>query len=123
MEARELAELLDGGRLDAETRQRQERLFHRLLDAGRTLEQEDEISEEREARTAGSFEARDVAPLSAEAVGGLRFRLPSAAELQQMPPAERQLVIEYFERLNREVPRPARQGATPATAPPGGAPR
>jgi hypothetical protein len=123
MEARELAELLDGGRLDAETRQRQERLFHRLLDAGRTLEQEDEISEERESRTAGAFEARDVAPLSAETVGGLRYRLPSAAELQSMQPAERQLVIEYFERLNRETPRPARPAASPATAPPGGAPR
>jgi hypothetical protein len=122
MEAKELAELLEGGRLDAQTRQRQERLFHRLLDAGRTLEQEDEISEERESRTAGAVEAREIAPLSAEAIGGLRFRIPDAALLQSLGPAERQLVIEYFERLNRETPEATRP-QPPATPPPGGAPR
>jgi hypothetical protein len=123
MEAKELADLLDGGRLDAQTRQRQERLFHRLLDAGRTLEQEDEISEERESRTAGAVEARDIAPLSAEAIGALRFRLPEATELQKLGPAARQIVIEYFERLNRENPGATRPQAAPPTPPPGGAPR
>jgi hypothetical protein len=125
MEARELADLLDGGRLDAQTRQRQERLFHRLLDAGRTLEQQDEFSEERESRTAGAVQAREIAPLSAEAIGALRFRLPDAALLQQLGPGERQLVIEYFERLNRETSgaTQSQPPAAPATPPPGGAPR
>src|SRR5256886_4476217 len=36
-EARELARQLDAGRLDQQTIQRQERLYRRLLDAGRTL--------------------------------------------------------------------------------------
>src|SRR6185436_19577019 len=36
-EAQELARRLDAGRLDPQTIQRQERLYHRLLDAGRTL--------------------------------------------------------------------------------------
>jgi len=101
-EALALAEQLAGGRLDAETRQRQERLFHRLLDAGRTLEKEDEQSEERESRTAGQVERAQVAPLSPEALGALRFRLPDATVLQRLSPAERQLVLQYFERLNRE---------------------
>jgi uncharacterized phage infection (PIP) family protein YhgE len=121
-EASELAQMLDGGRLDPETRRRQERLFHRLLDAGRSLEKEDEISEQREARTAGAVEAGPVEPLSAEAVGGVRYRLPDASVLQQLGPGERQLVIEYFERLNRDAPRPTGQpGSVPeAAAPPGG---
>jgi hypothetical protein len=120
-EARQLAELLQGGRLDPETRRRQERLFHRLLDAGRTLEQEEELSDEREARRPGSVQSRDVQPLSAEAVGAIRFRLPDAALLQQMGPAQRQLVIEYFERLNRETPPAATAPAgTPSATPPGG---
>jgi hypothetical protein len=108
-EAQALAAQLAGGRLDGETRQRQERLFHRLLDAGRTLEKEDEQSEERESTTAGEVERAQVAPLSAEATGALRFRLPDASVLQRLTPAERQLVLQYFERLNRE--RRARGGA------------
>jgi hypothetical protein len=123
-EARQIAESLAGGRLDPETRRRQERLFHRLLDAGRTLEQEDEMSDQREAKSAGAVEARDVQPLSAEAVGAIRFRLPDAAILQQLGPAERQLVIQYFERLNRETPPSSEAPApAPATARPPGGPR
>jgi hypothetical protein len=122
-EARQIAESLAGGRLDPETRRRQERLFHRLLDAGRTLEQEDEMSDEREARSAGAVEARDVRPLSAEAVGAIRYQLPGAAILQQLGPAERQLVIQYFERLNRETPPNTRTTPTPAPGTPPGGPR
>ena len=101
-EALELADRLAGGRLDPETRQRQERLFHRLLDAGRSLEKDEELSEERESRTAGEVAPRVVLPLSADAVGAVRYPLPDAAALQRLSPAERQLVLEYFERLNRE---------------------
>jgi hypothetical protein len=121
-EARQIAESLAGGRLDPETRRRQERLFHRLLDAGRTLEQEDEMSDQRESRSAGAVEARDVQPLSAEAVGAIRYRLPDAAILQQLGPAERQLVIQYFELLNRAPP-PTTPTTSPAPAPPPGGPR
>ena len=99
-EARALAERLAGGRLDPETRERQERLFHRLLDAGRSLERE-EFSEERESRTAGTFEPGQVQPLAAEALRVLRFALPAAAELQRLSPAERELVLRYFDLLNR----------------------
>lgn len=100
-EARSLADRLAGGRLDAETRERQQRLFHRLLDAGRTLERDDEISNDRESRTAGAFDGTVVRPLDADALGVLEFALPPAAELMRLAPAERELVLRYFDRLNR----------------------
>ncbi|MBW3533632.1 MAG: hypothetical protein KY453_00220, partial [Gemmatimonadetes bacterium] len=102
-EAAALAEQMREGRLDADTRERQERLFHRLLDAGRSLEN-DEVSEERESTAAGTFEAGEVMPLDPSALGGLPFAVPDAAALLRLSPAERQLVLQYFERLNRETP-------------------
>jgi hypothetical protein len=103
-EAEMLARLLAGGRLDSEVRDRQQRLFHRLLDAGRSLEQ-DELSEEREAERPGAFDRRTVLPLSDEDLAAFRFRLPAADELRTLSPAQRQMVVEYFERLNRDRPR------------------
>jgi len=103
-EAEALAQMLAQGRLDPETLRRQERLFHRLLDAGRTL-QRDEESDERESETAGDFERATVLPLSLEALDAFRYALPDAAALSRLPPAQRHLVIDYFERLNRERPR------------------
>lgn len=101
-EAKALAEALGQGRLTPETMQRQERLFHRLLDAGRSLQREDEeVSDEREADAPGAFDRVDVVPLDASQMGALRYRIPDAERLQQLPPAVRQLVIQYFERLNR----------------------
>lgn len=99
-EARRLAEELAGGRLDPEVLRRQERLFHRLLDAGRTLER-DEESEERESERPGAFERDGVSALGAGDLNVLRYALPGAAELRALPPAQRALVVRYFERLNR----------------------
>ncbi len=100
LEAMELADRLAGNRLDAETLQRQERLFHRMLDAGRSLEK-DKFSEERESTAAGEFEREDVDALSSEDLGALRFQLPPAETLRRLSPAQRQMVLDYFERLNR----------------------
>jgi len=102
-EAMELADELSGGRMDPETRRRQEQLFHRLLDAGRSLEK-DEFSDERESEAPGAFTRGEVAPIGEDALRAVRFRLPAAGILQKLPPAERQLVIRYFERLNRNDP-------------------
>ena len=99
-EALELAQALAQGRLDPEVLRRQERLFHRLLDAGRSLER-DEDSEERESEAPGSFSRDEVAELSAGELDALRFRLPGARALRALSPAQRALVLEYFERLNR----------------------
>ena len=102
-EARRLAEALAQGRLDPEVLRRQERLFHRLLDAGRTLER-DEESEERESEQPGDFTREGVRALSAGDLDVLRFELPGAARLRALPPAQRALVLRYFERLNTGNP-------------------
>ncbi|MDH5589062.1 MAG: hypothetical protein OEZ65_08960 [Gemmatimonadota bacterium] len=99
-EAQALAQQLAQGRLSPDMIRRQERLFHRLLDAGRSLEREEE-TDERESEGATAFEREGVAALSDTDMGLLRYRLPDAARLQALPPAVRQLVLEYFERLNR----------------------
>jgi hypothetical protein len=100
-EAASLARQMAQGRLTPDMLDRQEKLFHRLLDAGRSLENDDEISDERESKTAGAFEHNVVEPLSPEQLGALRYGLPDPGQLQRLPPALRQLVIQYFERLNR----------------------
>ena len=101
-EAAEIAEeLADANRLTPETARRQERLFHRLLDAGRSLERE-EYSDERESEEPGSFERPPVGPLSPEQMGVSRFGGPDPEAMRALPPTVRKLVISYFERLNRQ---------------------
>jgi len=99
-EAEALAQAMVEGRLTPETVRRQERLFHRLLDAGRSLERE-EFSEERESEEPGAFERGEIMPLTPDQLGALRYQLPDSDQLQRLSPAVRQLVIQYFERLNR----------------------
>jgi hypothetical protein len=99
-EADALAAELAQGRMTPEVLRRQERLFHRLLDAGRSLEQE-EFEEERQSTRAGAFERGDVVPLSELQLGLMPYDLPDGAQLRSLTPAVRQLVLEYFERLNR----------------------
>jgi hypothetical protein len=118
-EAEALAGELGEGRLEPETRRRQERLFHRLLDAGRSLEK-DELSEERESTGPGSFERGDVAELDRDALGLLRFRAPDAATLERLPPAARTLILRYFQRLNAAGGPASGAGGVPPARPPGG---
>jgi len=99
-EARALAEQLQQGRLTPEVVERQERLFHRLLDAGRSLERE-EFSEERESEVPGVFERGEVLSLTGEQLGIMPYEVPDGEQLQRLSPAVRQLVLDYFERLNR----------------------
>jgi hypothetical protein len=110
-EAQALAERLAGEALDVETLRRQERLFHRILDAGRSLEK-GEFSDDRESSAPGKFERDEVEVLSPEDMGALRFQPPSAEEIQRLAPVQRQMVLEYFERLNRAERRGGPQGAT-----------
>ena len=100
-EADQIARDLEGGRLTPETVRRQERLFHRLLDAGRTLER-DETSEERTARRAGNHApslGRALDPTLLE--GGQRYPAPTPEQLRGLSPAYRKLILDYFDRLNR----------------------
>lgn len=109
MEAQAIAEEMAQGRLTPEVVQRQERLFHRLLDAGRSLERE-EFSEERESEEPGAFERGDVLSLTADQLGVIRYEIPDGAQLQRLSPSVRQLVLQYFERLNAGGPAAARPG-------------
>jgi hypothetical protein len=104
-EARELARQLDAGRLDRQTVARQERLYRRLLDAGRTLTgDEPDPARERTSRTAQAGEPRRPPALGPGAHGAPRLRYPRWDELRGLTPAERRLVLEYYRRLN-EAPR------------------
>ena len=104
-EALRIAEALDAGRIDAVTIQRQQQLFRRMLDAGRTLEQDErDESGKREAQAA---KPREVVVPQGEARGreAVRFREPTWNELRGLTPEERRAVIEYFKRINGGEPR------------------
>ena len=101
-EARELARQLEAGRLDQQTIQRQERLYRRLLDAGRTLSgSEPDEKTERTSRPATGDSVHLPALLKPGATGaGPRLRYPTWEELSGLTPEQRRLVLEYFRRLN-----------------------
>jgi hypothetical protein len=101
-EARDLARRLESGRPDRQTVERQERLYRRLLDAGRTLSGNDPDEEkERKGRAAESVDPLRPPSLVAGATGpGARVRYPTWEELRVLSPTERRLVLEYFSRLN-----------------------
>jgi hypothetical protein len=103
-EADQIAQTLNGGRLPPEIVARQERLFHRLLDAGRTLEKE-EYSEERVGELPGRVSVSRAPPLDPGLLNAAdRFRVPTPEELRSLPPAYRRLVLDYISRLNRMEP-------------------
>ena len=100
-EARQLADALDGSRIDATTLARQQQLFKKLLDAGRSLEKDDrEPSDRREAR-AGT-DANRFNPGAASVTGktATRFREPTWDELRGLTADERRIILEYFKKLN-----------------------
>lgn len=105
-EARELARKLEAGRIDRETVDRQERLFKRMLDAGRTLQgREEDEKKERESTTAKTDSLSIPGPLRRLLDREGRIRLPSWEELQRLSPEERRLVTDYFRRLAAREPR------------------
>ena len=99
-ESDEIADELRGGRLDASTQARQDELLQRLLAAGRTLERE-RPTDEREATSAEDVPRRAITAIPEELLDLLALPLPSAADLEGLAPAERRLVLDYFERVNR----------------------
>ena len=105
-EANELARRLEAGRLDRQVVERQERLFRRMLDAGRTLQgREEDQQKERESTTAQDDSVRLPPALRARLQDeDGRFRVPSWEELQRLSPEERRLVVDYFRRLSESAP-------------------
>ena len=104
-EARRIADALDGGRIDASVLARQQQLFRRLLDAGRSLEQEerDEMGK-REARTATGDERFTPGELGQRGREAARYREPTWDELRGLTADERRAVLEYFRRINARDP-------------------
>ena len=101
-EAKELSRRLEAGRLDRQVVERQERLFRRMLDAGRTLQgREEDQKKERQSTTATDDSVHLPPALRAKLMGDDdRLRVPSWEELQELSPEERRLVVDYFRRLS-----------------------
>jgi hypothetical protein len=101
-EARELARQLEAGRLDRRTIERQERLYRKLLDAGRSLSgDEPDQHKERTSRSATGDSVHIPAALLPGATGtGPKVRYPTWDELTGLTPEQRRMVLEYFRRLN-----------------------
>jgi hypothetical protein len=104
-EARELSRTLEQGRLNPETVERQQRLFRRMLDAGRSLEG-DERDEEKERQSEDARAGALARPgaVDPRLLRGPEFPLPSWEELQRLSPDDRRRVLDYFRRL-AEAPR------------------
>ena len=104
-EARQLAEVLEQTRVDAATVARQQQLFRRLLDAGRSLEKEErEDNDKREARAASGTDRFDPGSEAARGRAGARFREPTWGDLRGLTADERRAILEYFKRINAEKP-------------------
>jgi hypothetical protein len=106
-EAKDLSKTMEAGRLNQDMVDREQRLFKRMLDAGRTLQgQEDDDKKERQSTT-----AKDAPPGVPPALdprirnGTGEIRLPSWEALQRLSPDERRRVVDYFQKLT-QGPRP-----------------
>ncbi|MGH7590906.1 MAG: hypothetical protein ACREL2_05670, partial [Gemmatimonadales bacterium] len=98
-EAKELARQLQGGELDRAVVERQQRLFRRMLDAGRTLQgNEDDPDHRRVSQVAAGDSTFTPAPLR-QIPGADAVRMPDWNDLQRYSPEERRLVADYFRRL------------------------
>ena len=104
-EARQLAEVLEQTRVDAATVARQQQLFRRLLDAGRSLEKEErEDTDKREAKAATGDARFDPGADAARGREASRFREPTWNDLRGLSADERRAILEYFKRINAEKP-------------------
>ncbi|MCZ6916874.1 MAG: hypothetical protein O7I93_08865 [Gemmatimonadetes bacterium] len=102
-EAMELARQLEAGGLDRETVERQEQLFRRLLDAGRTLRSDEEDErKERESETGDQANVRLPPELEGATGPEPRYPYPKWEQLRLFSPEDRRLILDYFRRLNAE---------------------
>ncbi|HET6680641.1 MAG TPA: hypothetical protein VFG84_05530 [Gemmatimonadaceae bacterium] len=104
-EAKQLAQALEAGSIDQNVIDRQQRLFRRMLDAGRTLEQEErEDQGKRESTPWTGTEVFTPSSTNASGKAATKFQPPTWNELRGLTPEERRLVLEYFKRINGEKP-------------------
>ncbi|MBI4512804.1 MAG: hypothetical protein HY702_01730 [Gemmatimonadetes bacterium] len=100
-EARDIAGELERGRLTPELVERQRELFRRLLDAGRSLERDEDVERERKAERPREVRAYEAPPLPASVLQGPKYPRPAQEALHVYPMAYRRLILEYFDALNR----------------------
>jgi hypothetical protein len=98
-EARRLADQMEAGRLDRATLERQQQLFRRMLDAGRTMRNDQESDPERRSQTAREQVARQPAR-TVPREAALRYPMPAWEQLKALSPGERAMVLDYFQRIN-----------------------
>jgi hypothetical protein len=101
-EAAQLARRLEAGRLERQVVERQERLFRRMLDAGRTLRGREEDEKKERQSTSATGESVHLPPALRARLEdeNKRLRVPTWEELQRLSPEERRLVVDYFRRLS-----------------------
>jgi hypothetical protein len=104
-EARALAVALEQTKIDASTTARQQQLFRKLLDAGRSLEKEErEDNDKREAKAATGDARFDPGAADARGRAAQKFREPTWDDLRGLTADERRAILEYFKRINAEKP-------------------
>lgn len=102
-EMRDIASQLETGRVDASLLDKQQRLFHRLLDAGLTLQKDErEDTGKREAESATNPQIAEPTNTNATGRAALKYPEPTWSELRGLSAEERQAVMEYFKRINAE---------------------
>jgi hypothetical protein len=100
-EAMDVSRALERGQLSPETLQRQERLFRRMLDAGRSLQGEEE-DDRKERQSEAAREADRALPPHLDPRlrrGPGDVPLPDWEQLQRLSPEDRRRVVDYFRRL------------------------
>ena len=104
-EARQIAAAFEAAQIDPAIIERQQRLFRKMLDAGRMMEEEER--EDTGKREAKSWTGTDVfTPQGTTASGKAanKFQAPTWNELRGLTPDERRIVLEYFKRINGQRP-------------------
>ncbi len=104
-EARQIAAALEAARIDPAIIERQQRLFRKMLDAGRLMEEEErEDTGKREAKSWTGTDVFTPQGTSASGKAANRFQAPTWNELRGLTPDERRIVLEYFKRINGQRP-------------------
>lgn len=102
-EARRVAEALERAGMNEATRERQDQLLRRMLDAGRSLEGEERDEGKRQATSATGIELFTPGASDASGAAARRWREPTWEELRGLSAEERRAVIDYFRRMNAEA--------------------
>jgi hypothetical protein len=104
-EARQIAAALEAAQLDPAVLERQQRLFRKMLDAGRLLEEDErEDTGKREAKAWTGTDVFTPAGAAASGRSATRFEPPTWNDLRGLTPDERRLVLEYFRKINGQRP-------------------